>query len=97
MEQNNTGFSLEWDSSIINNPNAGIIGMVAVPPSEDELKSAINKVPEVYIEFIPIMTAEMASVLLEHSVYDHAIDLKDGITPPGGPIYPLKEMELEEL
>ena len=97
MERNNTGFSLEWDSSIINDPNAGILGMVAAAPLEDDLKAAINKVPEAYSKFIPIMTAEMAAVLPEHSVYDHAIDLKDGQTPPWGPIYPLNETELEEL
>ena len=97
MERNNTGFSLEWDSSIINNPNAGILGMVAAAPTDDDLKEAINKVPEAYSEFIPIMTAEMAAVLPENSVYDHAIDLKDGQTPPWGPIYPLNETELEEL
>ena len=97
MERNNTGFSLEWDSSIINNPNAGILGMVAAAPSDDDLKVAIDKVPEAYSEFIPIMTAEMAAVLPEHSVYNHAIDLKEGQTPPWGPIYPLNETELEEL
>src|SRR5436853_4401753 len=43
------------------------------------------------------MTTEAASVLPEHDVYDHAIDLKEGATPPWGPIYPLNEMELDEL
>ena len=71
--------------------------MVAAAPSDEDLKAAINKVPEAYSEFIPIMTAEMAAVLPEHSVYDHAIDLKEGQTPPWGPIYPLNETELEEL
>ena len=73
--------------------------MVAAACSDDDfkLKAAIDKVPEVYSEFIPIMTAEMATVLPEHSVYDHAIDLKEGQTPPSGPIYPLNETELEEL
>ena len=71
--------------------------MFAAAPSDDDLKEAINKVPEAYHEFIPIMTAEMAVVLPEHSVYDHAIDLKDGTTPPWGPIYPLNETELKEL
>ena len=96
-ERNNTGFSLEWDSSIVNNPNAGILGMVAAAPTDDDLKMAIDKVPDAYSEFIPIMTAEMAAVLTEHSVYDHAIDLKDGQTPPWGPIYALNQTELEEL
>ena len=78
MEKNNTGFSLEWDSSIINNPNAGILGIFAAAPLDNDLKAAIDKVPEAYSEFIPIMTAEIAAVLPEHSVYDHAIDLKEG-------------------
>ena len=71
--------------------------MVAAVPSDDDLIAAIDKVPEAYSEFIPIMTAEMAEVLPEHSVYNHAIDLKEGTTPPWGPIYPLNETELEEL
>ena len=71
--------------------------MVAAAPSDDDLKAAIDRVPEAYLEFIPIMTAEMAKVLPEHTVYDHAINLKEGTTPPWGPIYPLNETELEEL
>ena len=71
--------------------------MLAAAPSDDDLKAAINKVPEAYLEFIPIMTAEMAKVLPEHMVYDHAIDLKEGTTPQWGPIYPLNETELDEL
>ena len=71
--------------------------MVAAAPSSKDLKAAINKVPEAYSEFIPIVTAEMVEVLPEHSAYDHAIDLKEGTTPPWEPIYPLNETELEEL
>ena len=56
--------------------------MVAAAPSDDDLKAAINKVPEAYSEFIPIIIAEMAEVLLEHSVYDYAIDRKEETTPP---------------
>ena len=63
MERNNTGFSLECDSSIINNPNAGILGIIAAAPSDDDLKAAINKVPEAYSEFIPIMTVRMSGIL----------------------------------
>ena len=96
-ERNDTAFSLEWDPSILDNPKAGILGMVAAAPTNEDLKAAINKVPEAYSEFIPIMTAEMAEVLPEHSVYDHAIDLREGTTPPWGPIYPLNETELDEL
>ena len=71
--------------------------MVATAPSDDDFKAAINRVPEVYSEFIPIMTAEMAEELPEHSAYDYTINLKKETTPPWGPIYPLNETELEEL
>ena len=96
-ERNKSGFSLEWDNSILDNPEAGILEMVAAAPSSDDLKAAIRRVPEAYSEFIPIITAEMAEVLPEHLAYDHAIDLKEGTTPPWGPIYVLNETELEEL
>ena len=58
---------------------------------------AIDRVPREYAEFIPIMTTEAALELPKHSAYDHAIDFKDRTIPPWGPIYPLNEMELEEL
>jgi len=90
-------FSLEWDPAVLTDKHAGIIGMVCAAPTEDDLKAAIDRVPEAFSEFIPIMTTEAASVLPEHGVYDHAIDLKEGGTPPWGPIYPLNEMELDEL
>ena len=95
-ERNNSGCSLEWDSSILNNPEAEILGMAVAAPSSKDLKAVIGKVLEAYSEFIPIITAEMAEVLPEHSAYDHAIDLKEGTTPPWGPIYLLNETELEE-
>ena len=64
---------------------------------EEELQAAIDRVPQEYLEFIPIMTTEASLELLKHSAYDYAIDFKDGSAPPWGPIYPLNETELEEL
>ena len=43
------------------------------------------------------MTTEAASELPDHGPYDHAIDLKEGETPPWGPAYALNEVELEDL
>ena len=71
--------------------------MVCAAPTEPELQDAIDRVPERFHEFIPIMTTEAASVLPKHGPYDHAIELKEGSTPPWGPIYALNEAELEEL
>ena len=65
--------------------------------TEEELQASIDRVPLEYSEFIPIMTTEASLELPRHSANDHAIDYKDGSTPPWGPIYPLNETELEEL
>jgi hypothetical protein len=43
------------------------------------------------------MTKEAADRLPEHKPYDYAIDLKEGETPPWGPVYALNEVELEIL
>ena len=43
------------------------------------------------------MTTEVSLERPKHSAYDHTIDLKDGTTPPWGPIYVLNETELDEL
>ena len=90
-------FTIEWDPSILANKDAGILGMVAASLTEDDLQQAINRVPEAFRPFIPIMTTEAGSKLPDHGPYDHAIDLKEGETPPWGPIYALNEVELEEL
>ena len=49
------------------------------------------------MEFIPIMITEASLELPKHLSYDHAIDFKDDTIPPWGPIYSLKETEMEEL
>ena len=72
-------------------------GIVAAAPTKEALQDAIARVPETFRGYIDIMTQEAAMELPEHSPYDHCIDLKDGATPPWGPIYALNETELAEL
>ena len=36
-------------------------------------------------------------MLAPRRTFDHAIDLKEGATPPWGPIYPMSTYQLEEL
>ena len=43
------------------------------------------------------MSREAADVLPKHRSNDCKIDLKEGSTPPWGPIYPLSENELQTL
>ena len=94
---NHEKFSLELDPEVLTDKNAGILGIVVAAPSEDDLHVAMNRVPEVFRQFIPIMTTEAAMELPNHGPYDHAIDLKEGETAPWGPIYALNEVELDEL
>ena len=90
-------FSLEWDEDVLTHPDASVLGVVCAAPTENDLKAAIDRIPEAFAEFIPIMTTEAASTLPMHGPYDHSIELKKGTTRPWGPIYALNEAELEEL
>lgn len=74
-----------------------LLSSVSAAPTERELQEAIARVPEAIRELIPTMTSDAALVLPEHTPYDHMIELKEGSTPPWGPIYPLNELELEVL
>ena len=82
---------------MLTHPDASVLGVVCAAPTENDLKAAIDRVPEAFAEFIPIMTTEAASTLPKHGPYDNAIELKEGTTPPWGPIYALNEAELEEI
>jgi hypothetical protein len=44
-----------------------------------------------------IITKEAANKLPKHKPYDYAINLKEGETPPWGPVYSLNKVELETL
>ena len=42
---NHENFPLEWDPEVLTDKNAGIQGIVAAAPTEDDLQAAINRVP----------------------------------------------------
>jgi len=85
-------FSLTWDESVLTEPDARTIGHVsAIQEDTDE------QVPPEFRQFMGIMSKEAADTLPEHRRYDCKIDLKEGSTPPWGPIYPLSESELQAL
>jgi hypothetical protein len=79
-------FSLEWDDEVPTDPDACLLGVVCAAPTEKDLKEAIDRVPEIFKEYMTIMTTEAALMLPEHGPYDHTIDLKEGEVPPRGPI-----------
>lgn len=54
-------------------------------------------IPPDYEEYANVFDAEKASILAEHSQYDHAIDLIPGGVVPFKPLYPLSITESEVL
>jgi len=53
--------------------------------------------PKLYWQYKELFENEKAEMLAPRRSFDHAIDLKDGETPPWGPIYPMSAYQLEEL
>jgi len=86
-------FSLTWDDTVAADPSARTIGYVsAVEEGEPQ-----GKVPPEFQQYLGIMGKEGAEALPDHRSYDCQMNLKEGSTPPWGPIYPLSEEELQVL
>jgi len=71
----------------------------ALQQEEDTTDEAKIKalVPAEYHEFLPLFKKAIAEVLPPHRSYDHKIPLKEGFTPPFGPLYSLSKPELQAL
>ena len=54
-------------------------------------------VPKNYHEYLPLFKKAVAEMLPPHRPYDHKIPLKEGFTPPFGPLYSLSKLELQAL
>jgi hypothetical protein len=95
-------FSIEYDSSILEIADYDIsavcyIGTIVKTNQGPEIKDIRSVLPERYHKYINVFLPETARELPPHTVYDHAIDLKEGTQPPWGPIYALSETELKAL
>jgi len=91
-KQETNEFALTWDETVVLDPEARMIGYVlAVQDNANE------QIPLKFRQFLGIMSEEAANALPEHRSYDCKIDLKEGSTPPWGPIYPLSETKLQAL
>jgi len=91
-KQETNEFSLTWDETVASDPEARMIGYVLAVQD-----NANKQIPTEFWQFLGIMSKEAADVLPEHQSYDCKIDLKEGSTPPCGPIHPLSETELQAL
>ena len=54
-------------------------------------------IPKEYHEFLPLFSEAVAKALPSHRPYDHKIPLREGFTPPFGPLYLLSKIELQAL
>jgi hypothetical protein len=95
-------FSIEYDPSILEIADYDIsavcyIGTIVKTDQGPEIKDIRSVLPERYHKYINVFLPETARELPPHTVYDHAIDLKEGTQPPWGPIYALSETELKAL
>jgi len=63
--------------------------------SQEEVQ--VDGLPKVYWQYKELFGNEKGQMLAARRTFDHAIDLKDGATPPRRPIYPMSAYQLEEL
>src|SRR5271169_1965960 len=69
----------------------------ALKSKDAEGKNIKELLPEEYHDFLPLFSEAIANQLPPHRSYDHEIPLKEGFTPPFGPLYSLSRNELEVL
>ena len=89
------GISIEWDEDVLNDPYAVTIGRIE--QVDDEKITVLDKLPEVYHDYLNLFRPSTAQKLAPHRTFDHAIDSKPDQQPPWGPIYPLSEKQLKAL
>jgi len=83
----------EWDETVAFNVEARMIGSIGSTRHEEV---QLEGLPKPYWQYKELFENEKADMLAPRRTFDHAIDLKDGATPPWGPIYPMSAYQLEE-
>jgi len=81
-----TNFSLTWDDTVAVNPEAKIIGYVAMVQTENKTEDPRDNVVDEFQEYLDVMSKETADALPEHKSYDCQIELKEREKAPWGPI-----------
>ena len=85
---------IEWDEIVACDENATIIGRIR---ATKEKEVELDGLPKQYWQYKDLFTNKKAEMLTPRRPLDHAIDLKEGATPPCGQIYPMSTYQLEEL
>jgi transposase InsO family protein len=70
---------------------------VWLPGDNLENPTSSEGLPSELLAYKDVFAPENAKTLPPQKATDHTIELKDGETPPYGPIYPLSQTELREL
>jgi len=84
----------EWDETVAFDEQARMIGRFGSTRQEEV---QLEGLPKLYWQYKELFENEKAEMLAPRRTFDHAIDLKDGATPPRGSIYPMSAYQLEEL
>ena len=76
----------EWDEMVAFDKEARMIGRIGSTWQE---AAQLEELPKPYWQYKELFENEAAEMLAARRTFDHAMDLKDGATPPWGPIYPM--------
>ena len=83
----------EWDEIVAFDENANMIGRIG---ATKEKEVELDGLPREYSQYKDLFTDEKAEMLAPGRTFDHAIDLKEGATPPWGRIYLMSAYQPEE-
>jgi len=84
----------DWEATVAFDEEARMIGRIGSTRQE---VVQLEGLPKLYWQYKELFENEKAEMLAPRRTFDRAIDLKDGATPPWGPIYPMSAYQLEEL
>jgi len=85
---------VEWDEMVAFDEEGTMIGRIRATRHQEVQQEGL---PTPYWQYKELFENEKAEMLAPRRTFDHAINLKDGATPPWGPIYPMSAYQLEEL
>ena len=85
---------VEWDETVAFDENATKIGRIGAT-KEEEVE--LDGLPKEYSQYKDLFKDEKAAMLAPRRTFHHVIDVKEGATPPCGPIYPMSACLREEL
>jgi len=83
----------EWDETVAFDEEARMIGRIGSTKHEE---IQVEGLPKPYWQYKELFENEKSEMLADRRTFDDAIDLKDGATPPWGPVYPMSVYQLEE-